>query len=92
MNSAGPAWRARTHSLNPLAGIVQPLQPVEASLGYGLGKAEEYDEAATEATRSRKLLDVEVEETEELKKQRQVRACLRMCVCVRAPTDARRWV
>jgi hypothetical protein len=33
----------------------------------------EYDQNANEATRNRKLLDIEVEETEELKKQRLVR-------------------
>jgi predicted nuclease with TOPRIM domain len=52
-------------------GIVEPLQLADASLGYGLGKAEEYDSAAVEATRERRKLDVEVEETEELRQQRQ---------------------
>jgi len=50
---------------------VDPLQLVDASLGYGLGKAQEYDTAAQEATRERRKLEVEVVETEELKKQRQ---------------------
>lgn len=37
-----------------------------------VGCLQEYDQNAGEATRNRKLLDIEVEETEELKKQRMV--------------------
>ena len=55
-------------------GIVEPLQLVDASLGYGLGKQEEYDQAADDATRTRKLLDIEVVETEALRRQRQEKA------------------
>lgn len=55
-------------------GIVEPVVLVDGSLGYGLGKQQEYDQTAEDATRSRKLLDVEVEETENIKKQRQEKA------------------
>lgn len=64
-------WQRDTGLGRLRTGIVEPLQLADASLGYGLGKQEEYDTAATEATRERKKLDVEVEETAELKKHRQ---------------------
>lgn len=66
-------WRQNTGLGRLRTGIVEPLQLADASLGYGLGKQEEYDTAATEATRERRKLEVEVEETEEVKKQRQAK-------------------
>ncbi|TFJ80006.1 hypothetical protein NSK_008564 [Nannochloropsis salina CCMP1776] len=56
-------------------GLVVPLQLVDAGLGgEGLGKGREYDTTAEEATRSRRLLDVEVKETVAIKEERALKA------------------
>eukprot|EP00624_Nannochloropsis_granulata_P005929 evm.model.NODE_42115_length_10595_cov_24.965267.3 len=58
-----------------ITGLVAPLQLVDANVGgEGLGKGREYDLTAEEATKGRRLLDVEVVETVELKEERALKA------------------
>ena len=55
-----------------LTGIKEPIQVTSSSHMLGLGKLTEYLEMSAEAAKERKKLEVEIEETEAVKKRRQV--------------------
>jgi hypothetical protein len=54
-------------------GIVEPIRAVSSQSMLGLGKLTEYVEMCTDATKDRKKLEIELEETPELLRKRQVR-------------------
>lgn len=53
-------------------GIVEPIRPMQNISTLGLGKVSEDQHYAEVAAQKRKLLETEVEETPELKAQREV--------------------
>jgi hypothetical protein len=53
-----------------IAGIAAPISASSSEGAVGLGKQAEYDEAIVDATKERRRLDVEIDQTEEVKRRR----------------------
>ena len=53
-----------------ISGIIAPISAHSSEGAVGLGKQVEYEEAIVDATKERRRLDVEVEQTEEVKRRR----------------------
>lgn len=51
-------------------GIVAPIKAKSADTNVGLGKQDEYDKIIDETTKERKRLDIEIEQSQEVQRQR----------------------
>lgn len=74
-------WKAGTGLGKSRQGIREPIA-LESHTRLGLGKAREYDEVGKAATRDRKKLEVEVEETKEVRARRAREAAKETAVAV----------